>query len=603
MAATTYPDNLESDVVLRDGSTVSLRPVRPEDAPVLRQFFDSLGERSLAFRFFTGAPNVRESARILAEVDYRERFGLIAFRGTDPRPVGHGFFGRFDVSKAEVAFAVADDLQGHGLGSILLAQLAERAAEVGVATLVAEVLPENHAMVGMFRASGFPVEVHSEPEAVIVEMPTSLSPDAVARFEERDALAARAAVGALLDPDSVELIDGPAGAVPRRLREAAAGGARAIVVRARLDPDAGRELLASCRGAGIRMVGPGSFGILDTRPEAPLNLTTSPTPTQGGVGIVTQGSEVGGELLRLAAERGLGVSSFVSLGARADLTANDLLDYWEEDEATEVALLQVESFSDPHRFARVARRVGRRKPIVVATAGRADEPPARGLFEQVGVIHADGPAEMIDLAAALSGRPLPPGSDARRIHAKVAAYAERPHREPAPAIPPDARRDEAAAILASALQATTAALDPESVLALLRCYGIDLDPSADRGRARARLRVGISADPLFGPILTCAPAGGPADADEARICPLDEGDAGTILGSRSLRGATANLPERGQLERTLEALAAAADNHAEIAALELDPLLVLPGGRVIAGAARVTVRRPPRRHPWPRTWD
>lgn len=521
----TYPSNLESDVVLRDGSTVALRPVRPEDEPLLLEFYRSLDKRSLAFRFFTGAPNLNASAHILAEVDYGRRFGLIAFRGTEPRPVGHGFFAAFAGDRAEVAFAVGAELRAHGLGSILLAHLAERAAEAGVSTFVADVLPENHRMIGMFRDSGFPVEVHSEPEALVVEMPTSLSPAAVARFEERDSRAARAAVRRVFDPDSVALIDDPAEAVLERARECAASGARAIVVRADLGGDGAereRELLAICRATGMRLVGPASFGVLTTDPARPLNLTPASMPAPGRVGIATQSGEVGRELLALAAERGLGVSSFASLGGRLDLTANDLLEFWEEDEATDVVLLHVESFSDPRRFARVARRVGRRKPIVVGTARRAEEPAARGLFGQVGVIHAESPAEMLDLAMALSGRPPAAGADIARVLAKVDDHAE-----------------------------------------LLR----------------------------HGPIVLSAPPGARPD------------EAAAILGSPAIRAALGDGADRAPLERTLEALAAAAAAHAEIAALELDPLVVLPTGAAVAAAARVEVRRPPRRRPWPRTWD
>lgn len=169
----SYPANLASDVVLRDGSTVSIRPVRPDDGPLLLDFFRTLDDRSLAFRFFTGAPNLEAVARALTEVDQRRRFGLLALRGADRVVVGHGFFGAIDDERVEVAFAVSPDLQGRGLGSVLLAHLAERAAEAGFAEMVAEVLPGNHAMISMFRDSGFPVAVRAEPEAVEVAMPTS----------------------------------------------------------------------------------------------------------------------------------------------------------------------------------------------------------------------------------------------------------------------------------------------------------------------------------------------------------------------------------------------------------------------------------------------
>lgn len=186
MIDVAYPREREADVVLRDGSTVHLRPVRPDDEVQLLALFSRLDERSRAFRFFTGAANLERSAAELVDVDYRERFGLLATRGSDGEPVGHGLYAGLDDARAEVAFAIAPELQGLGLGTILLARLAEAALANGYSTLVAEVLPANHRMVDVFRESGFPVEVRASAGSLIVEFPTSLSQDAVARFEERD---------------------------------------------------------------------------------------------------------------------------------------------------------------------------------------------------------------------------------------------------------------------------------------------------------------------------------------------------------------------------------------------------------------------------------
>lgn len=592
----SYPAHLASDVVLRDGSTVSLRPVRPEDAPLLLEFFRSLDERSLAFRFFTGAPGLEEVARILADVDYRRRFGLVGLRGEDRHPVAHGFFAAIDDQVVEIAFAVSPGLQGHGLGSVLLAQLAERAEEEGFDSMVADVLPQNHAMISMFRDSGFPVEVRSEPEAVVVEMPTSPAPEAIARFQERDSIAARAAAGAFFEAGSVGLIDAAPDAALAAARGLAEAGVRAVVVRG--DPDAWREagrdeereLLEICRRAGRRLIGPGSLGVLDNRPGRRLNLTAvAELPRPGGVGIVAQGAAAGQALLDGAVSLGIGVSSFVSLGDRADVTANDLLEYWEEDPATEVALLQVESFSDPRRFARVARRVGAHMPIVVIAERQAAEPPGRGLFEQVGAIRAGGVAEALELATdLLAGLEGEDGTG----------------RAPTPPSPaPPRRSDEAAAILAAALADDGAELDRDACAALLDCYGIELDETTIRPSDTVPLSLRIDADPLFGPVLRCGRIGEPMADQPARLCPLGVGDAAALL----RRGAAEEdgslpVPINGSVQRLLEAAAAAAASHAEIAELEID-LLLPHEGVVGAVTARVWVRRPPERRPWPRTWD
>ncbi|HVS99953.1 MAG TPA: GNAT family N-acetyltransferase, partial [Solirubrobacterales bacterium] len=254
-----YPAHLASEVVLRDGSTVTLRPARPDDAPLLLELFRSLDERSLAFRFFTGAPGLEKVTRMLADVDYERRFGLLALRGADRRPVGHGFFAAIDDELVEIAFAVDASLQGKGLGSVLLAQLAERALEVGFERMVADVLPANHAMISVFRDSGFPVEVRSEAESVVVEMPTSSTPESIARFQERDATAARAAVASFFDPDAVATIDGPVEATLDWAR-GSADAIRAIVVRGNPDEwsppgsEAEHELLEICRRTGTRLI-------------------------------------------------------------------------------------------------------------------------------------------------------------------------------------------------------------------------------------------------------------------------------------------------------------------------------------------------------------
>ncbi|MBS1888034.1 MAG: GNAT family N-acetyltransferase [Actinobacteria bacterium] len=587
----SYPAYLAADVVLRDGSTVSLRPVRAADEPLLLDFFRSLDERSLAFRFFTGAPDLAMVARDLADVDQRQRFGLLAVRGEEPHPVGHGFFAAIDDDTVEIAFAVSPALQGHGLGSLLLAHLAERATEDGFTRMVADVLPENHAMVSMFRHSGFATEVRSEPGALVVEMPTSATPEAIARFQERDAIAARAAVAAFFDPGAVTAFDGPPAAALAWAAGPGAGGT-AVVVRGepaewdRIGSEAERELLATCRRHGTRLVGPASFGVLDNRPGRVLDLTPAGArPPRGGVGIAAQGAAAGEALLEGAVRRRVGVSTFVSLGARADLTANDLLEYWEEDPATTVALLQVESFSDPRRFARVARRVGARLPIVVVAERAAGESPGRDLFDQVGAIRVAGIDAALERAKALADRPGSP----------------RPRRRPAaPATVDAARSDEAAAIIATALAGGGGDLDPGPCARLLDCYGIVVDEASFRAGEAVPLRVRITTDPLFGPVLRCGPAGAPIGGRAARLCPLAEGDAAALL--RGPLDAARSLPgTRAAAERAVEAIAAVAA-HAEVAALEIDPLVATPDGAVASGS-RIRVRRPPERRPWPRTWE
>ena len=158
------------------------------------------------FRFFSAGANVEAEADRAVNVDYADRYSLIATRGEDGRSVGHSAYFRSSEGRAEIAFAVSDELQGRGLGTILLAHLAEVAIEHGIDTFEAKVLPENHRMIEVFRESGFPVEVRSVPGSIQVELPTSFTSEAVERFEDRDRVAAAAAVNRFFEPRSVAVI-------------------------------------------------------------------------------------------------------------------------------------------------------------------------------------------------------------------------------------------------------------------------------------------------------------------------------------------------------------------------------------------------------------
>lgn len=186
------------------------------------------------------------------------------------------------------------------------------------------------------------------------------------------------------------------------------------------------ELVEKARGYGMRLVGPNCMGLLNTDPEVRLNASFAENlPPTGRVALASQSGGLAMAILALAAERRIGLSTFVSLGNKADVSGNDLLQWGESDPRTAVILLYLESFGNPHRFARLARRIGRTKPIVVVKAGRtpagtraagshtaalaATETAVQALFQQSGVIRADTIDEMFDLAACLDAQPLPGG--------------------------------------------------------------------------------------------------------------------------------------------------------------------------------------------------
>ncbi len=489
--AAEYPREDESDVVLRDGSTVRVRPVRSEDAPNIRAFLEGLSPESIGFRFF-GVPNLTWATAWSIDVDYADRYALIAVKGEDGGDIiAHAAYIRTVGDRAEVAFVVADAWQGHGISTIMLGQLAGVAERHGITTFTAEVLPTNHKMIEVFRGSGFPVDLRSTPDAIKIELPTSFSEEAVLRFEERERTAAVAAVRSFLEPRSVAVIGAsrrrgtiggeilrniltgefqgalyavnpraevvqslPAypsiGAIPHPVdlavivvpaeevnavaRECAAAGVRALLIISAGFAEAGeqgvarqRELVEICRTSGIRIIGPNCLGLLNTDPTVSLNANFAPhRAIHGRVGFLSQSGGLGIAIIEAAGRIGLGLSSFVSVGNKADLSGNDFLSYWEQDPNTDVALLYLESFGNPRKFARVAPRIARHKPIVAVKSGRstagaratsshtgalisASDVTVDALFEQAGVIRTDTLNELFDVASLLSKQRVPRG--------------------------------------------------------------------------------------------------------------------------------------------------------------------------------------------------
>jgi RimJ/RimL family protein N-acetyltransferase len=172
---TTHPGSQERNVVLRDGSIVHVSPAKPADVPAVRLLLKGLSDRSRWLRFFSAAPNLAKAARWATEVDDGRRYGLVATTERDGRMVGHAGLERASdrPERAEVALEIADTMQGKGLGTVLLCQLAEAANQLGIQVLVAEVLPENRQMLQVLRDCGYPVKVRSLPGVELVELRTT----------------------------------------------------------------------------------------------------------------------------------------------------------------------------------------------------------------------------------------------------------------------------------------------------------------------------------------------------------------------------------------------------------------------------------------------
>jgi acetyl coenzyme A synthetase (ADP forming)-like protein len=253
------------------------------------------------------------------------------------------------------------------------------------------------------------------------------------RASELAGLPAYPSVRALPEPPDLAVMVVPAQAVPGAVDDCAARGVRALLVISAGFAEVGpagrrlqRELVDRARGYGMRLIGPNCLGLVATDPRVRLNASFAPVfPPRGPVAMSSESGALGLAILAAAARLGLGISGFVSVGNRADVSSNDLLEYWEGDEGTRVILLYLESFGNPRRFARIARQVCRRKPVVAVKAGRtragrraagshtaalaASDVAIDALFHQTGVLRAETLEEMFDLAAALGSQPLPAG--------------------------------------------------------------------------------------------------------------------------------------------------------------------------------------------------
>ena len=474
-------------MILRDGSPLRLRAPRPEDYDDIKVFYDGLSEDSLYTRFH-GSVRTEGPARSDAEADGDARVVLIGWRA-DRVVASGSYDRLREPAVAEVAFTVAEDFQGRGVATRILEQLAEIGAERGIARFDAEVMDSNQAMLAVFNRAGFGVRSRLDFEELLVSLDIQPTEAVQEKIEERDhrgvvaslrpilAPASVAVVGASNEPGSrggdlfANLIAGGfrGAAVPvnrsggavhsvRAARslselaeppelvvvavpdeevldvaaEAARVGARAMLVVSRMAGSAGedsgrqRQLLEIVRSAGLRMVGPGALGVLNNDASVRLRGTFAGAPVPAGrLGISSQSGAIGIALLGDAAGRRLGLSSFASLGGRADVSTNDLLEYWEEDKATAAVILYVETFGNPEHFGRIARRVARRKPILAIKGRRAPGPEAgagshtaaalRGdalvdaLLLQAGVMRFHSGGELFDTAEFFETQPLPLG--------------------------------------------------------------------------------------------------------------------------------------------------------------------------------------------------
>ncbi|MFJ4208187.1 GNAT family N-acetyltransferase [Paenarthrobacter sp. NPDC089675] len=484
-----YPEYWEADVVLRDGGTAHLRPIRPQDADALQAFHAGQSQASIYMRFFSFKPKLSgKEVKRFTEVDHVNRVAFVITIGGEIMGVGR--YDRLDdPAEAEVAFNISDAHQGRGIGSILLEHLAVAARENGIRRFTAEVLPENRKMLMVFADAGY--DLHRQFDDGVVSVEFNIDPTEKSRavMESREHRAEARSVRDLLAPSSIAVIGasrkwgtvgyqllehiieggfkGPVYAVnpeafelagmmsfdklanipgpvqlaiiavpyeevPNVVDDCAAAGVKGLVVVTAGFADDGErglarqhELVRRARANGMRVIGPESLGILNTNPEVALNASMAPVmPPVGGLGLFSQSAAVGVAVYAAASRRRLGLSSFLSAGNRADVSGNDAMQYWEDDPDTAAVGLYLESIGNPRKFSRLARRLSRSKPVIVAKSDvtglrlppghevRTTQAPAAAvdaMMRQAGVIRVDTVEQLMDIAQIASTQALPAG--------------------------------------------------------------------------------------------------------------------------------------------------------------------------------------------------
>jgi acetyl coenzyme A synthetase (ADP forming)-like protein len=489
-----YPSQYETEVLLKDGSRILLRPIKREDSEKWLAFYRRLSQQTLYLRFGRVPKEMGpEDALRFCTVDYNNTFALVAEvqKGEGKEIIAIGRYYRLPNKRAaRVAFAIEDAYHGKGIGTRLIEWLANIARDHGITVFEGDVLAENERMMAVLRDYGFHIESELKNGVYHVTVPIARSRRVMKKEEERERLSTLTSIRHILAPRSVAVIGAsrepgsigqlifqsilqngfngvvypvnpkaeaimsvkaypsildvpgevelaiivvPTQFVAKVADECGRKGVRAIVVisdgfKERGPEGAAREeeLRDITLGHGMRLVGPNCMGVINTDPQVRLNASFARVyPPAGNIAFLSQSGAMGVVILEYARDLNTGISSFVSVGNRADMSSNDLLQYWEQDPRTKVILLYLESFGNPRKFSRIAKRVSAKKPIVVVKSGTtlvgsraasshtgALATPvvvSDALFRQAGIIRVDSIEELFDVATLLSNQPLPRG--------------------------------------------------------------------------------------------------------------------------------------------------------------------------------------------------
>jgi len=455
-----------SSVVLGSGDTAFIRPLTVDDKPALAAFHRQQSAESIYRRFFSPKPELNEKElEHFTAVDMIDRAALVV--ESHDEFIAWASYERWPGrNEAEAAFMVADNRQGEGIATLLLEHLAAIAHANGIERFTAEVLGDNRAMLAVFAKAGWPLQRRFDSGVVDLDWDLATTDEFLDSVERREQRADSRAVARILIPRAVAVIgaserpgtvgdaiwrnvvDGvdaptyavnprhdtihghpcvrtidelpdevslaiiavPAPALEATIDACIAKRMRGAVIVTSVD---GTDidiaaLVGRARRNGLRIIGPSSMGIASPRPETRLQAAlVEVSLPPGGVAISMQSGSLGGSLLRKARDVELGISWFVSLGDKSDISANDLLQFWEFDENTTVVAMYTESFGNPRKFARIARRVSRTRPIVaVRTGAAATGEMASALYQQAGLIEVPTVPALLETVRVLATQPV-----------------------------------------------------------------------------------------------------------------------------------------------------------------------------------------------------
>ncbi|MGW7210744.1 bifunctional acetate--CoA ligase family protein/GNAT family N-acetyltransferase, partial [Streptomyces sp. NPDC054837] len=471
--------------LLADGTTVCIRAVTRGDHDQLRGLYEEMSPENLRLRFFAASRRSADMAADRACAPPRPGYRALLAE-TKGQVIG---LAEYDIGEhadsADMSIAVADGLHHRGVGTLLVEHLVSTARAEGITSFTADALSENHEVLRLFADLGLRTSRRFDGPEVLCTIELDETDTYLSAVEARGRSADVASLEPLLRPRTVAVVGAgrkagsvgrailhhlhtggytgrlfavnpratsilgvrshpsvsalpkvpdlavvavPSAAVPATAEECGKAGVRALlVVSAGLDSDQTEALLAACREYGMRLVGPNCLGVSHTDPDVSLDATFAVEhPRPGTAGVAVQSGGVGIALLDGMSRLGIGVSSFVSLGDKYDVSGNDMLQWWESDGRTDLALLHLESFGSPRAFSRTARRVTRRMPVLTVDAGRteagrraaashtaaaATRTMTRGaLFTQAGITATHSVGELLETAALLHSQPLPAGS-------------------------------------------------------------------------------------------------------------------------------------------------------------------------------------------------